>query len=74
MTNTGSSKKKWYCVTSSIDDAGRISAAITDSVEAEEMPDPTYTSTTRKDIYQDWFGSREETEKFVRDSRKESSR
>lgn len=71
---TTGSGKKWYGVTSSVDDIGRITASITATIEADEMPDPTYTRTSRKDIYQDWFESREDAMKFVRASRKESSR
>lgn len=55
--------KTWYCVTSSFDDRGRVVAAITASKEAETCPESTYTSTSRKDIYNDWFGSTEEAQR-----------
>ena len=62
--------KTWYCVTSSFDDRGRAIAAITATKEAEECPEGTYTSTTsRKDIYNDWFGSEEEAKKWVEQTR-----
>lgn len=57
--------KTWYCVTSSFDDRGRVVAAITASKEAETCPESTYTSTSRKDIYNDWFGSTEEAQAWV---------
>lgn len=57
--------KTWYCVTSSFDDRGRAIAAITATKEAEECPESTYTNTSRKDIYNDWFGSEEEAKKWV---------
>ena len=59
----------YYCVKSSVDNQGRMTAAITESVEAEVQPADTYISTSRKDIYTDWFESREEAEQFVRDAR-----
>lgn len=59
----------YYCVKSSVDNHGRMTAAITESVEAEEKPADSYVSTSRKDIYTDWFESREEAEKFVCNAR-----
>mgnify|MGYP000737978033 CR=1 FL=1 len=52
--------KTYYCVTSSFDDRGRATANITDMIKAEEKPESTYTSTRRKDIYNDWFESEKE--------------
>ena len=51
--------KTYWCVTSSFDDRGRVTAAITRVVEAAEKPQNSSTSTKRKDIYSDWFDSRE---------------
>lgn len=45
----------YFCVTSAWDDRGRGTAAITDVVEAETMPENRFTSTSRKDIYVDWY-------------------
>lgn len=59
----------YYCVKSSVDNHGHMTATITESVEAEKQPADTYISTSRKDIYTDWFESREEAEQFVRDAR-----
>lgn len=61
--------KTWYCVTSSFDDRGRVVAAITASKEAKTCPESTYTSTSRKDIYNDWFGSTEEAQAWVEQAR-----
>ena len=61
--------KTWYCATSSFDDKGRVTAAITATKEAEECPESTFKSTSRKDIYNDWFGSAEEAEEWVEQSR-----
>jgi hypothetical protein len=46
-----------------------MTATITESVETEEQPADSYVSTSRKDIYTDWFESREEAKKFVSDAR-----
>lgn len=62
--------KKWYCVTSSFDDRGRVNANITNVIEAEEKPESIFRSTRRKDIYIDWFGSEEEAKEFIEQSKK----
>ena len=54
--------KTWYCVTSSFDNRGRVTANITATKEAETCPESTYTSTSRKDIYNDWFESLDEAQ------------
>lgn len=61
--------KTWYCVTSSFDDRGRVTAGITASAQAEEKPESSFTSTKRKDIYNDWFGTEAEARKFVEEAR-----
>lgn len=61
--------KTYYCVKSSVDNRGRMTAAITESVEAETMPESRCSSTSRKDVYTDWFESRAEAEDFVREAR-----
>lgn len=61
--------KTYYCVTSSFDDKGRVTAGITATVETESKPESTYTSTSRKDIYNDWFEDIEEAKKFVEEAK-----
>lgn len=61
--------KTYWCVTTSIDDRGRVVANITISVEAVCKPENSFESTKRKDIYNDWFESREEAEKWVEEAR-----
>lgn len=61
--------KTWYCATSSFDDKGRVIANITATKEAETCPESTCTSTSRKDIYNDWFGSQDEAMAFVKQSK-----
>ena len=58
--------KTWFCVVTTFDDRGRVTAAIVDTKEAEEAPENSYTSTARKDIYTDWFGSLEEAQEHVK--------
>lgn len=62
--------KTWYCVTTSFDDRGRVTSGITDVVEAEEKPESRFTSTRRKDIYNDYFGSHEEATAYVEEARR----
>ena len=57
--------KTWYCVTSTFDNRGRATANITATCQSETKPESTFTSTSRKDIYNDWFGSRKEAMVFV---------
>lgn len=61
--------KTFWCVTTSVDDRGTVRAAITSFVEAVCKPENTSTSTSRKDIYNDWFEDHEEAEKFVEEAR-----
>ena len=61
--------KTWYCVTSSFDNRGRVTANITATKEAETCPESTYTSTSRKDIYNDWFESLDEAQAFAAQSK-----
>lgn len=44
-------------------------ANITDMIKAEEKPESTYTSTRRKDIYNDWFESEKEAQEYVEQTR-----
>lgn len=55
----------WYCVTTSFDDRGRVTAGITNVIQAAEKPESSCTSTRHKDIYNDWFGSEAEARKYV---------
>lgn len=61
--------KTYYCVTTSFDDNGRVTAGITNSVEAVTRPESTFASTARKDIYNDWFENLDEAKKFVDSAR-----
>ncbi len=61
--------KTWYCVTTSFDDRGRVTAGITDTKKASSQPEGTCCSTRSRDIYTDWFDSLEAAENFVEEAR-----
>ena len=60
--------KTWYCVASSFDDRGHVTAGITSVNEQDEKPEDSFKSTLRKDIYCTWFESLEEAKAYVRDA------
>ncbi|MBQ8966758.1 hypothetical protein [Ruminococcus sp.] len=61
--------KTYYCVTSTVYDDGRMTAAITSEIEAAIKPEDHCTSTSRRDIYTDWFVTYEDAEAFVKETR-----
>ena len=58
------------CVTTSVDNRGRVVANITNTVEAVCKPENSSTSTSRRDIYNDWFESEEEAQAFVEEAKR----
>lgn len=62
--------KTYWCVTTSIDNMGKVISAITNKFEAVCKPESTLKSTSKKDIYNDWFDSLEEAEKFVEEAKR----
>lgn len=62
--------KTYWCVTTSFDDRGRVTSGITSTVEAVQKPENTSTSTSRKDIYNDWFESVEEAREWVEEAKR----
>lgn len=61
--------KPYWCVTTSVNNRGRVVANITNRIEAICKPENTFTSTSRRDVYNDWFGSLEEAEAFVKEAK-----
>ena len=61
-------KKQFWVVTTSIDDNGNVASAITDIVWTVVKPENSFLSTKRKDIYVDYFESREEAEQHIKDA------
>lgn len=59
--------KEYFCVTSTFCDNGEVTAVITDNKEAEEKPENTSKSVEGKDIYNYWFESEDEANKYIED-------
>ncbi len=62
--------KPYWCVTTTCDDRGKVTAAITSCVMAPLKPEASMVSTRRKDIYSDWFDSQEKAERFVEEAKR----
>lgn len=62
--------KTYYCVVTTINNNGRISANIVDKKQAEEQPKGTYKSTKAADIYIDWYDTETAAKKAVNDTQK----
>lgn len=61
--------KTYYCVTTSVDDKGKVIAVITNVIDAVCKPENGFKSLKHKDIYHDWFERREEAEKMVEEAK-----
>lgn len=61
--------KTWWAVTTSVDSRGRIICGITDTVRAVRKPENVYREVHGKDIYVDYFGTREEAEQAVEEAK-----
>ena len=58
----------YYAVTTTYDDHGHVTAAITDTRQADTCPPSTFTSTPTRDIYTDWFPDRQAAAQYVKDA------
>jgi len=61
--------KTWYGVVTTVYNDGRLVCKLVDTKQAAIQPESTSSSTSRKDVYIDWFASREEAESFVEESK-----
>ena len=61
--------KTYYCVCTTVYNSGRVVATIVDTKEAETKPESHCTEKRDRDIYQDWFDTIEEAEKFVKEAK-----
>lgn len=61
--------KTYYCVTTSVDDSGRVIAAITSTIQAVCKPEDSFKSLNKKDIYNDWFDSQEGAKEWVEEAK-----
>ena len=62
--------KKYYCVTTTFDDCGRVTAALTDIIQADVKPKNGYRCTLYKDIYTDWFDSLNAAKQHIADAQR----
>lgn len=62
--------KTFWCVTTSVHDNGKVRAAITNCIQAVKKPESESRELRNKDVYHDWFGSKEEADKFVEDAKR----
>lgn len=60
--------KTYYCVTMKVYDDGRITAAITDTKQAEEKPQSHGKGTSKCDIYTDWFENKADAQAFIEEA------
>ena len=63
---------KFYCVSSTYFDDGRISANLVDICEAEEKPKDAHKVCRNCDRYCDWFATSIEAEAFIAETRRQS--
>lgn len=61
--------KTFWCVTTSVYDNGKVRAAITNCIQAVKKPENESKELRNKDVYHDWFGSKEEADRFVEDAK-----
>ena len=62
--------KTYFAVTTTFDNRGRVTAAITDTREADSQPERTFITDAKKDTYVDWFSSQAQATKFVKEAKK----
>lgn len=62
--------KTFWAVTTSFDDRGGVVSDITGTVQAAVKPENTSVSERQKDVYTDWFDSREEARAWVKRAKK----
>ena len=60
--------KTYYCVTTEFYDDGRVTAAITATLEADTQPENTFKNLRDKDVYNDWFADKADAEAFVEEA------
>lgn len=61
--------KTYYCVRTTFDDRGRVTAAIVDILEADSKPESSKEETPAVDIYLDWFDTQEDAEAFLEEAK-----
>ena len=60
--------KTFWGVTTSFDDTGKVTAAITDTIKAAKKTENSFKETKKKDIYVDWFETEEEAKERAKEA------
>lgn len=60
--------KTYYSVITSYYDNGRVTSNLIDTIQAEKKPESTYKSTKKCDIYTDWFKTKKEAQKHIKEA------
>lgn len=61
--------KTIYAVTTTVYDSGRVASAITDTFEADSLPENRCTEKSDRDIYTDYFDDRDAARQFVKEAK-----
>lgn len=67
---TPAGTKTWWGVTTMFYDDGKVSAAVTGTQQSAVQPDSSQRAGRNKDVYLDWFDSREEADEFVEEAKR----
>ena len=60
---------KFYEVTTCFYDNGKVTAAITGTVESDQKPTDTSDNNDKCDVYKDWFETEEAANQFIKDAK-----
>lgn len=60
---------KFYEVTTCFYDNGKVTAAITRTVESDQKPADTSDNNDKCDVYKDWFETEEAANQFIKDTK-----
>ena len=60
---------KFYEVTTCFYDNGKVTAAITRTVESDQKPTDTSDNNDKCDVYKDWFEKEEAANQFIKDAK-----
>lgn len=61
-------KLKFYEVTTCFFDDGKVTAAITRTIETGQKPDDSRSSNDKCDVYKDWFETEKAANQFIKDT------
>ena len=64
--------KRFWSVTTSFYDSGKVVSKLTDTIEAATKPENSCVSLKNRDLYIDWFDTKEAAEQHSEEARKSS--